>query len=62
MAPSPLAAVLEVSGAVLSWTVDDPAADAQITFTEFGPCGLAVAGARRDRAPRGRLGGRRRHT
>jgi hypothetical protein len=29
-----LAAVLEVSGAVLSWTVDDPAAAAQITFTD----------------------------
>ncbi|CAM4118057.1 hypothetical protein MB901379_04657 [Mycobacterium basiliense] len=33
---SPLAAVLEVSGAVFSWTIDDPAADAatQITFTD----------------------------
>ncbi len=30
---TPLAAVMEVSGAVLSWTVDDPAA-AQITFTD----------------------------
>ena len=33
-APPPLAAVLEVSGAVLSWTVDDPSAAAQITFTD----------------------------
>jgi hypothetical protein len=31
--PTPLLAVLEVSGAVLSWTVDEPA-EAQITFTE----------------------------
>ena len=31
--PTPLLAVLEVSGAVLSWTVDD-SADAQITFTD----------------------------
>jgi hypothetical protein len=29
-----LTAVLEVSGAVLSWTVDDPSAAAQITFTD----------------------------
>jgi hypothetical protein len=29
-----LAAVLEVRGAVLSWTVDDPSAAAQITFTD----------------------------
>ena len=29
-----LIAVLEVSGAVLSWTVDDPSAAAQITFTD----------------------------
>ena len=28
-----LTAVLEVSGAVLSWTVDDPSTAAQITFT-----------------------------
>jgi len=34
VAPSPLHAVLEVSGAVLSWTVDDPSADPQITFTD----------------------------
>jgi hypothetical protein len=27
--------VLEISGAVLSWTVDDPAADPQITFTDL---------------------------
>ena len=34
---TPLAAVLEVSGAVLSWTIDDPAGDAptQITFTDL---------------------------
>src|ERR1700712_3425176 len=31
--PSPVVAVIEVSGAVLSWTVDDPSADAQIAFT-----------------------------
>jgi hypothetical protein len=30
----PLAAVLEVSGAVLSWTVDDPSSTAHITFTD----------------------------
>jgi hypothetical protein len=29
-----LTAVLEVSGAVLAWTVDDPSAAAQITFTD----------------------------
>ena len=34
-APTPLVAVLEVSGAVLSWAVDDPAAVAQITFTDL---------------------------
>jgi hypothetical protein len=36
-AESPLAAVLEVSGAVLSWTVDDPPGEgrAQITFTDL---------------------------
>ncbi|MFI5511541.1 hypothetical protein ACIA48_29120 [Mycobacterium sp. NPDC051804] len=34
VAPSPLHAVLEVSGAVLSWTVDDPSVDPQITFTD----------------------------
>ncbi len=36
-AETPLAAVLEVSGAVLSWTVDDPPGDgrAQITFTDL---------------------------
>jgi hypothetical protein len=35
-AETPLVAVLEVSGAVLSWTVDDPPADAatRITFTD----------------------------
>jgi hypothetical protein len=32
--PTPLVAVLEVSGAVLSWTVDDPSGAAQITFTD----------------------------
>ena len=35
VAPTPLVAVLEVSGAVLSWAVDDPAAAAQITFTDL---------------------------
>ena len=36
-AVTPLAAVLEVSGAVLSWTIDDPPGDehAQITFTDL---------------------------
>ena len=34
VAPAPLQSVLEISGAVLSWTVDDPAADPQITFTD----------------------------
>jgi hypothetical protein len=33
-APTPVVAVLEVSGAVLSWTVDDPSTAAQITFTD----------------------------
>ena len=33
-APTPLVAVLEVSGAVLSWTVDDPSGVAQIMFTD----------------------------
>ncbi|MGO9383408.1 MAG: hypothetical protein ACLP4W_15305 [Mycobacterium sp.] len=37
LAATPLVAVLEVSGAVLSWTVDDPPADAatHITFTDL---------------------------
>ena len=35
IAPTPLAAMLEVSGAVLSWTVDDPSGAAQITFTHL---------------------------
>lgn len=34
-APVPLAAVLEVDGAVLSWTVDEPDSPAQITFTDL---------------------------
>ena len=36
-AQTPLVAVLEVSGAVLSWTVDDPpgAGSTQITFTDL---------------------------
>lgn len=34
-AQTPLTAVLEVSGAVLSWTVDDPSGAAQITFTDL---------------------------
>jgi hypothetical protein len=35
LVPTPLVAVLEVSGAVLSWTVDAPAAAATITFTDL---------------------------
>ena len=31
----PAVAVLEISGAVLAWTVDDPAAPVQITFTDI---------------------------
>ncbi|HVQ50378.1 MAG TPA: hypothetical protein VMS92_10070, partial [Mycobacterium sp.] len=34
LAHPPLTAVLEVGGAVLSWTVDDPSAAVQITFTD----------------------------
>ncbi|BBX99249.1 hypothetical protein [Mycobacterium lacus] len=34
-AASPLVAVLEVSGAVLSWTIDEPADAPQITFTDL---------------------------
>ena len=34
LAHPPLTTVLEVSGAVLSWIVDDPSAAAQITFTD----------------------------
>jgi hypothetical protein len=33
--PTPLAAVLEVSGAVLSWTVDQPADPARLTFIDL---------------------------
>jgi hypothetical protein len=33
--PTPLVAVLEVSGAVLSWTVDDTSSAAHITFTDL---------------------------
>ena len=33
-APAPLVAVLEVSGAVLSWTIDEPPSATQITFTD----------------------------
>ncbi|MDY6995579.1 MAG: hypothetical protein SW019_03220 [Actinomycetota bacterium] len=33
-APAPLTAVLEVTGAVLSWTVDEPEAGAHIAFTD----------------------------
>jgi hypothetical protein len=36
VAPTPLVAVLEVSGAVLSWTVDDPSRAAHIAFTDPG--------------------------
>jgi hypothetical protein len=35
VAPTPLVAVLEVSGAVLSWAVDDGPGGAQITFTDL---------------------------
>jgi hypothetical protein len=35
VAPAPLVAVLEVSGAVLSWTIDEDAAAAAITFTDL---------------------------
>ncbi|HKP41187.1 hypothetical protein [Mycobacterium sp.] len=35
LGPTPLVAVLEVSGAVLSWTVDDPAGVATIAFTDL---------------------------
>jgi hypothetical protein len=35
LAPSPLTAVLEVSGAVLSWPVDDGSAPVTITFTDL---------------------------
>ena len=63
MSPGPLVALLEVSGAVLSWTIDEPAANApQITFTDprradwlwqvFGESGhLAVAAALDGPAP-----------
>jgi hypothetical protein len=34
LSPGPLVAVLEVSGAVLSWTIDEVAARPQITFTD----------------------------
>ena len=60
--PTPLLAVLEVSGAVLTWTVDDPSGAAQITFTDLpradwlwrilGESGhTAVAGALGRRSP-----------
>ncbi|MGE2816427.1 hypothetical protein ACQI5H_14995 [Mycobacterium heidelbergense] len=35
IAQTPLTAVLEVSGAVLSWTVDEPTGAAQISFTDL---------------------------
>ncbi len=35
VAPTPLVAVLEVSGALLSWPVDDPQASAHIAFTDL---------------------------
>jgi hypothetical protein len=35
IAQTPLSAMLEVSGAVLSWTIDDPSGTAQITFTDL---------------------------
>jgi hypothetical protein len=33
--PTPLLSLVEVSGAVLTWTVDDPSASAAITFTDL---------------------------
>ena len=62
VAPSPLVAVLEVSGAVLSWTVDDPAADAQITFTELARADWLWRVLGETGHTRCRLGARRRHT
>jgi hypothetical protein len=61
-AQPPLVAVLEVSGALLSWTVDDPSGAAQITFTDparadwlwrvLGESGhVALAAATENRAP-----------
>jgi hypothetical protein len=61
-AQPPLTAVLEVSGAVLSWTVDDPTHGAQITFTALEradwlwrvlgePGHVALAAAVNGRAP-----------
>ena len=62
-APTPLAAVLEVSGAVLSWTIDDSSTAAQITFTDpasadwlwrvFGESGHVALTAALDRRPPG---------
>ncbi len=49
----PLTSVLEVCGAVLSWTVDDPGGAVHIAFTDTCAGGLAVAGRRRGRAQRG---------
>ena len=45
VAPSPLVAVLEVSGAVLSWTIDEPGA-AHDHLHRPAARGLAVAGRR----------------
>jgi hypothetical protein len=64
VAPSPLVAVLEVSGAVLSWAVDDDPDTAAITFTDLAradwlwrvlgePGHSAVASAVRGRRPEG---------
>ncbi|HEX4587009.1 MAG TPA: hypothetical protein VH185_03465 [Mycobacterium sp.] len=61
-APTPLVAVLEVGGAVLSWTVDDRSTAAEITFTDpvradwlwrvlGGPGHVALAAALDGRAP-----------
>lgn len=61
-APVPLVAVLEVSGAVLSWPVDDPSQPPVVSFTDatradwmwrvFGEAGhVAVVEALRDAAP-----------
>jgi hypothetical protein len=62
VAPAPAVAVLELSGAVVAWTVDDPSAGARITFTDVlaaewlwrvvGEAGhVAVLAALADRTP-----------
>ena len=58
VAPLPLVAVLEVSGAVLSWTIDESDAASDHVHRSV-PRRLAVAGARRVRPQRSCLGGGR---